>query len=281
MNKKTDTFKLYNGCEIPCIGLGTWLTPDGDAAAVLKAAIDGGYRHIDTAAAYKNEAGIGQAFCDLGIEREELFITSKVWNTERGFDKTMAAFENTMKDLRLEYLDLYLIHWPASPAQFENWKDINFDTWRALTQLYKEGRVRAIGVSNFLPTHMAPLMDCEVLPMVNQIEYHPGHMQKETVSFCKENNILIEAWSPLGRGRVLKDNRLIELGEKYNKSTAQICIRWCLQNGVLPLPKTVNPARMTENIQVFDFTISDEDMALINNMPEFGGSGLHPDTVVF
>lgn len=204
-----DTFRLNNGYEIPCVGFGTWQTPDGKTAIMaVSEAIRAGYRLIDTASCYKNEVGIGQGIKESGIDREKLFITSKVWNTERGYEKTMAAFEKSMSDLGLDYLDLYLIHWPASSYQFENWEEINLDTWKAMTELYKAGRIKAIGVSNFLPHHLGTLIKTEVPPMVNQIEYHPGLVQAETVSYCKTHNILVEAWSPLGTGRMLNNESL-------------------------------------------------------------------------
>lgn len=282
MNKLTDNFKLHNGYEIPVLGFGTWKIEDGDAAInIVKSAIEIGYRHIDTAAAYGNEVSVGKAIKESGVNRKDLFITSKVWTTERGYDKTMAAFERTVSNLGLDYIDLYLIHWPASSSRFKDWKEINLDTWKALTELYKAGRVRAIGVSNFLVSHLRALVETETLPMVDQIEFHPGQMQNETLQFCKEHNILVEAWGPLGRGKMLTDERLVKIANKYNKFVAQLCIRWCLQNGVLPLPKSVTPSRMTENTEVFDFVISDEDIATINAMPYFGGSGHHPDEVDF
>lgn len=279
MNKLTDTFTLKNGSEIPCIGFGTWQTPSGDVAvAAVQAAIAAGYRHIDAAAVYKNETSVGEGIKTSGVKRDELFVTSKVWNTERGYETTIAAFAQTLADLQLDYLDLYLIHWPASASQFKNWEQINLETWRAMTDLYKAGKIRAIGVSNFMPHHLAALLKTEVPPMVNQIEFHPGQMQTETVTFCKQHDILVEAWSPLGSGRMLDDVRLKNIAEKYGKSVAQLCIRWCLQNGVLPLPKSVTPSRILDNAQIFDFAISELDMAAINSLPYFGGSGLHPDT---
>lgn len=282
MKSLNDTFHLNNGYEIPCVGFGTWQTPDGEIAVMaVSEAIKTGYRHIDTASCYENEVGVGQGIKRSGIEREKLFVTSKVWNTERGYEKTIAAFEKTLADLGLDYLDLYLIHWPASSSQYDNWEEINLETWRAMTELYRAGRIKSIGVSNFMPHHLEALMKTEVPPMVNQIEYHPGLTQAETVDYCKKHGILVEAWSPLGTGRMLNNEMLKSIAGKYGKSVAQLCIRWCLQNGVLPLPKSVTPARIVENADVFDFDITAEDMSAINAMPYFGGSGLDPDQVNF
>lgn len=282
MNSLNDCYTLSNGVKIPCIGFGTWKAADGEvAASSVKAAIESGYRHIDTAAGYDNEASVGKGIKESGISREEIFVTSKVKNSERGYKTTLDAFDKTMTDLGLDYLDLYLIHWPASFSRFEDWEQINLDTWRAMTELHKAGKIRSIGVSNFMPHHLKALMETEVAPMVNQIEFHPGQMQPETVDFCKKNNILVEAWSPLGSGRMLENPTLTEIAAKYGKSVAQLCVRWCLQNGTLPLPKSVTPSRIKENSEIFDFTLDDEDMRRINSMEYCGGSGHHPDKVNF
>lgn len=274
--------KLYNGVVMPSIGYGTWQAPDNDITVQgIKAAVKAGYRHIDTAAIYKNEISVGKGVAECGVAREELFVTSKVWNTNRGYKNTLSAFEKTMNDLKLPYLDLYLIHWPAAAHQFSDWNDINRETWRAMTELYKAGKIKAIGVSNFKPHHLKALMDAEVKPMVNQIEFHPGMLQKETVKYCNDNGIIVEAWSPLGRGRLLSDPTLTEIAEKCGKSVAQICIRWCLQHGTVPLPKSVTEARIKENIDVFDFAIEQKDMERIDALDNYGGSGLDPDTVDF
>ncbi|ASJ21633.1 aldo/keto reductase [Brachyspira hampsonii] len=277
-----DTFTLSNGYKIPCIGFGTWQTPDGETAvkAVIEA-INYGYRHIDTAAAYGNEKSIGKAVRESKINRNELFITSKVWNKDRGYKTTLDAFEKTINNLQIDYLDLYLIHWPASVNKFKDWDNINLETWKAMTELYKKGKIKSIGGSNFMPHHLKSLMETEVKPMVNQIEFHPGFMQEETYKYCNDNNILVEAWSPLGTGKMLDNNTLKEIASKYNKSAAQLCIRWCLQNNTLPLPKSVTASRIKENTEIFDFDISDEDMKTINAMEYFGGSGHHPDKVNF
>lgn len=279
---KSKYYFLSNGIKIPCIGFGTWQITNSEVVFdAVTSALKTGYRHIDTAAIYRNEESIGDAIAASGISRTDVFVTSKVWNKCRGYDMTMQAFERTLSKLKLEYLDLYLIHWPANELQYENWNELNLDTWRALAHLYKNGVVKCIGVSNFKPHHLKSLLDTEIVPMVNQIEYHPGHNNDETVNFCRQNNIRIEAWSPLGSGRVLENELLVRMAEKYNKSTAQICIRWCLQNGVLPLPKSVNKNRIVDNLNVFDFDISDDDMKLIDGMNPCGFSGFDPDNVDF
>ncbi len=282
MKSLKDTVTLLNGYEIPCVGFGTWQSPNGETAynAVMEA-IKCGYRHIDTAAAYRNEESIGRAVRDCGVPREELFVTSKLWNTERGYEKTMAAFEKTMDRLGLDFLDLYLIHWPANSVQYENYNEVNLSTWKAFTELYKSGRIKAIGVSNFMPMHLEALLSTEIKPMVNQIEFHPGFMQTEAVELCKKNDIIVEAWSPLGTGKLLSNETLCGIAAKYGKSVAQLCIRWCLQKGTVPLPKSVTPSRIMENTDVFDFVISDEDMRVIDALPFCGGTGHDPDKVDF
>lgn len=283
MKSLSDCFKLSNGVEIPCIGFGTWQIPDGkETADAVCAAVDAGYRHIDTAFAYDNEKGVGQAIRDCGVGREKLFITTKLWNSDRGYDSTLKAFETSMNNLGLDYLDLYLIHWPANSQQFKNWQEINTETWRAFEKLYQEKRIRAIGVSNFLPNHLdALLAKAEIVPMVDQIEHHPGYVQAETIEYCRERNILVEAWSPLGRGKVLTAPEMMEIARQHGKTAAQICIRWSLQAGILPLPKSVTPQRIRENAEVFDFELSESDLQTIDGLLRLGGSGLHPDKVDF
>lgn len=282
-NKLSDTFTLVNGVEIPCVGFGTWQTPDGEVAVEsVKVALKEGYIHIDTAACYQNEGSVGKAIKESGIPREQLFVTSKVWNTERGYEKTLAAFEETMSKLELDYLDLYLIHWPAIEKQFPNWKELNAETWRALEKLYHDGRIKAIGVSNFLPHHLEALLETvTVKPMVNQVEFHPGFTRFDLIEYCEAHNILVEAWSPLGTGNVLNNEVLIDLAKKYSKTVAQVCIRWCLQHHILPLPKSVTESRIIENAKVFDFELTVEDIKVIDEIPFCGGAGINPDEVNF
>ena len=278
-NSFSDTAMLESGIKMPCIGYGTWQTPDGEIARkCVSEAIKAGYRHVDTAAAYGNEESVGLGIKDSGIKREDLFLTTKHWVTERGYEKTIAACEESLRKLGVDYLDLYLIHWPCVKKVSEDWEEINASTWRGFERLYKDGKVKAIGVSNFLPFHLDSLISkCEIKPMVNQIEFHPGYTQPELASYCREKGIVLQAWSPLGSGAVLKDEMLAKIAKRYNKSVAQLCIRYCLQNGFVTLPKSTNPERIRANMEVFDFKIDETDMATLNNMPVLGYSGFAPE----
>lgn len=274
---------LANGNIIPDIGFGTFQTPDGEVCVnAVREAIAVGYTHIDTAAVYRNEVSVGEGVRQSGKPREELFITSKIWNSERGYDKTLRACEKTLKDLGTDYLDLYLIHWPANQLQFGDQAEvINVDTWKAMERLSDEKLVRSIGLSNFYPHHMEPILAmANIAPTVDQIEYHPGLLQEDTIELCRKNDILIEAWSPLGRGHLLDNPVLAEIAGHHGKSPAQIILRWVLQNNVLPLVKSVHAERIRENYDIFDFELTHQEMKDINFMPgaRFGGN---PDTVEF
>lgn len=281
MQTLTDSYSLSNGVAIPRLGFGTYKTPEGEVGvAAVKTALETGYRHIDTAAFYGNETSVGRAIRDAGIPRQEIFVTTKVWNTERGYEKAKASILASLDRLGLEYLDLCLIHWPATARQYEDWEGVNRDTWRAFTELHRLGKVRAVGVSNFKPHHLKALMETEVKPMVDQIELHPGQVQADTLAYCRDNGILVEAWSPMGRGKLLDHPLITGIAARYGKTPAQLCIRWCLQKGALPLPKSVTPARIRENLRVFDFTISPEDMARLDAMPPTATSH-DPDEIDF
>ena len=282
MKQFTDTYTLSNGVKIPVLGYGTWQTPDDEAGVeAITYAIQDGYRLIDTAACYQNEKSVGQAVRFSGVPREKLFITSKVWNTDRGYEKTIRAFEKTLNDLGLAYLDLYLIHWPASASRYDNWEEINLSTWHAMMDLYKAGKIRAIGVSNFKPHHLKALMETEIPPMVDQIEYHPGMNQEETVSYCKEHGILVEAWSPLGRNKLFDNPLLNEIAAHTGHTAAQVMLRRCIDKDIIPLPKSVTPSRIRENRNIFDFDLSPEDMKAIDTMPDTSDSSLDPDRIDF
>ncbi len=266
--------KLNNGNKIPSIGFGTSLVTGETCINIIEKAIEVGYRHIDTASAYKNEVEIGQAIKRSKVSRENLFITSKVWKDSMGYENTLQSFENTLKNLDLEYVDLFLIHWPKNKDD-----KLNIETWKALEKLYKEGKAKNIGVSNFLKRHLEVLIDnSEIIPTVNQIEFHPGLIRKETIEFCKEKDIVLEAWAPLGKGKMLSNEILISIARKYNKSVAQLCLKWCLQNDIIPLPKSEKEERMRQNLDLFDFEIEKEDMNTINNMEFFAGSDMDPNT---
>lgn len=280
---KKNFYLLNNNYKMPNIGFGTFRTPSGEETeqSVLNA-IKAGYRHIDCAAAYGNEKSVGEAIRKSGVAREEIFVTSKLWNDDKGYENTLAAFNRTLEDLQLEYLDLYLIHWPIAKASKENWKEANGESWRALEELYNQGKIKAIGVSNFLEHHLEPLFEtAKIKPMVNQIEFHPGMLQKEIVEFCKKHNILVEAWAPFSNGQVLNNPVLKEIADKYEKTVAQLTLRWIIQKGIVPLPKSVTPERIKSNLEVFDFEISAQDVEKIDRLTDCGGSGLHPDEVDF
>ncbi|KAB8298444.1 aldo/keto reductase [Bifidobacterium apri] len=279
----TDAFTLSNGNAIPCIGYGTFETPADEARKAVREALEAGYRHIDTAAIYGNQEAVGAGIRDSGIPREQLFVTSKLWNTERGYDKTLKACEQTLNELGTDYLDLYLIHWPANRKQFgDRAQELNAETWRAFEELYKSGRVKAIGLSNFLPHHIEALVSsAAVMPMVDQLEVHPGWPQAAAVRYCQEHRIQVEAWGPFGHREVLDNQTLVSIGRKYGKSSAQVCVRWALQHNVLPLPKSVHADRMRANIDVFDFELTDEDMHVIDGLRDLGGSCSDPDAVDF
>lgn len=267
---------------LPAIGLGTWTMQNtNETAQIISCAIESGYRLIDTAGMYANEKSVGLGLQMSGLEREELFVTSKVRNEMRGYQRTMDAFFKSLNDLNIDYLDLYLIHWPANEKYYENWDEINRSTWKALVELYQEGYVRAIGVSNFKPHHLRSLMESAVPPMVNQIEFHPGFTQQTVLDYCNRCGIVVEGWSPFGRGKVLSNSVITAIAQKHGKSVAQICLRYALQYNVLPLPKTIKPSRMVENLSVFDFALDEEDMRALDKLNEIklGYSHEDPDEV--
>ncbi|SEB20804.1 Aldo/keto reductase [Thalassobacillus cyri] len=269
----TSTVKLRNDVEMPWLGLGVYKMEDGqEVVDSVKSALELGYRHIDTASFYKNEEGVGQAIKESDVGREDIFVTTKVWNDEQGYEETLEAFDRSLNKLGLEYLDLYLIHWPV-PGKFT-------DTWKALEKLYKDGKVKAIGVSNFLPHHLQDVMkDAEETPMVNQIELHPELHQQQTREFCKANDIQLVAWSPLARGKYLDAPVLKELAEKYDKTPAQVILRWDYQSGIVTIPKSVKKERQQENADIFDFELTDEEIKRIDELDlgEEGRNGPHPD----
>ncbi|WP_225800991.1 aldo/keto reductase [Streptomyces sp. NK15101] len=266
------TVTLNNGVEIPQLGFGVFQVPDDETTAAVTTALEAGYRSIDTAAIYGNETGVGRALAASGLPREELFVTTKLWNADQGHDSTLRAFDDSLAKLGLDHVDLYLIHWPA-PA-----RDLYRDSWRALERLAGEGRVRAVGVSNFQPGHLRRLMAGTTLtPAVNQIELHPGLQQTELRAFHAGHGIATEAWSPLAQGAVLDDPAIAAIAARYDKSPAQVVIRWHLQLGNIVIPKSVTPARIRENSDVFDFALTDEEMRSVAALDRDLRTGPHPD----
>ena len=269
------SFKLNNGIDIPYFGIGTWQSKNNEEVinSVLWS-LEHGYRHIDTAAIYRNEEGVGIAMQKSGIERSDIFLTSKVWNGDQGYESTLDAFEASLKRLNTDYLDLYLIHWPV--------KGKYIDTWKALEKLYEEGRIRSIGVSNFLQHHLEDLMnESSIVPMVNQVEFHPRLVQQSLLDFCTKHDIQYEAWSPLMRGKIFDIPEMEAIAASYNKNAVQLVLRWNLQKGVVTIPKSINKERIIANSAIFDFEISGEDMKRIDALDLDQRVGPDPDNFDF
>ena len=274
--------KLRNGNELPIIGLGTWQITDRDLMSeIIGAAYKEGYRLIDSAAAYSNEIALSKAIAANGIPREDVILSDKVWNTSRGYDAVQEACKKSLKKLKTDYLDVYLIHWPASMKLYDNWSEINAETWRGMEQLYKDGLVKNIGVCNFKIHHLEELKKtAEVMPFINQVELHPGFPQKELIDYCEKERIVVEASSPLGNGQILENEVLNRLAVQKNVSVSQICLRWEMQKGLIVIPKTSKKERLHGNIDVFGFELSEDEMKEIDSIPYCGGIGIDPDEVV-
>lgn len=263
-------FRLSNGLSIPCVGYGTCGV---DSQEAVEAALSAGYRLIDTASHYFNEMIVGEAVRIYG-KREEIFITTKLWYSDMGYDNAIKAFEVSLKKLNVAYVDLFLIHWPAESVRYPDWKRTNKETWRALEDLYYDNKARSIGVCNFMEKHMSVLLgQCREAPMVNQIENHPGLYRSNAVRFCQNEGIHMEAWEPLGGGKILNNKCIMSVAEKYGKTPAQICLRWNLQHGFSVIPKSSKRSRMEENRDIFDFKISETDMQILDALPFCGGQG--------
>ncbi len=275
VNSIDDRVKLSNGIEMPWLGLGVFKLEDTpETTDLILNAIEIGYRSIDTASAYNNEKSVGDAVNQSPVKREELFITSKVWNADQGYQETLDAFEATLERLKLSYLDLYLVHWPVKGKYTE--------TWKAMEKLYSDKKVKAIGVCNFLPHHLDDILsNCKVAPMVNQAEFHPYLLQNDLLEYCNKHNIQREASVPLMKGKILTDPVVLKIAEKYNKSTAQIILKWDLQHGVITIPKSANISRIKANTELFDFVLTKEEMDIINSLDRDERVGPHPDKVDF
>lgn len=280
-----DTYQLNDGNEIPVVGFGTWQMPNNeDTSDIVYHAIEVGYRHIDTAAVYKNEEAVGRGIkkaIDEGlVSREELFVTTKLWNDDQTYELANKALDDSLDRLGLDYVDLYLIHWPNAVKYRDHWQKANAESWRAMEEGQAAGKVRSLGVSNFMPRHLKPLLEsANIKPTVNQIYLNPSDAQEEAVAENKKHDILSEAYSPLGTGKIFEIDELDKIAKRYNKTVAQVVLRWSLQKGFLPLPKTETMSRVAENADLFDFEISEEDMEKISSFKGMAGEAQDPDTI--
>lgn len=279
----SDTFTLNNGVDIPVVGFGTWQMPEGEhTQKIVEHAIANGYVHIDTAKIYGNEESVGRAIKASGVDREELFITTKLWNDAHGYEEAKQAINESLTKLDLDYIDLYLIHWPNPKNLRDNWQEANSQAWKAMEEALEEGKIKAIGVSNFMIHHMEALLEtAEVKPAVNQIFLNPSDHQAELVEYCEDKDILLEAYSPLGSGRIFEIEELNDIAKKYDKTVAQVVLRWQLHKGFLPLPKTATMERVVENADIFDFDLAPEDIEKIDSFEGLAGSHSNPDETNF
>lgn len=269
---------LNDNNTTPQIGFGTYKATEDEGIQSVKNALKAGYRLIDTAAKYENEVAVGKGIKASGVPRSEIVVTTKLWREDLGYESAKKELEESLRRLDLDYIDLYLIHWPANARNYDDWQKTNADTWRAMEEMQTEGKIKSIGVSNFWKEHLEALFrTANVIPAVNQIEFHPGYWQPDLTEFCKKHGIVVESWSPLARGKVFGNDTLQKIANNHSKSVAQVCLRWILQHDVIVIPKSTTPERIKENIDIFDFTLSDKEMEQIDNLPEMGFSGELPN----
>ncbi len=269
---------LNDGNKIPLIGFGTYKLLDQDGVKSVVDALKTGYRLIDTAAIYKNEEAVGKGIKESGVDRKEICVTTKLWRENLGYNQAKIAFQKSLDKLGLDYIDMYLIHWPANAKNYTNWQKANADAWRAMEELKSDGLIKSIGISNFWQEHLEALFQtANIIPAINQIEFHPGYWQQEVTKYCKEKEIVVQSWSPMARGKVFGNEVLERIAAKHNKSVSQISLRWIIQKDVMVIPKSTHLSRIKENIDLFNFQLSDEEVVEINNLPEMGFSGELPN----
>jgi 2,5-diketo-D-gluconate reductase A len=268
---------LNDRAQIPQVGLGVWQTPNNEAAPAVKAALEAGYRHVDTAAVYENEEGVGEGIRQSGLKRSDIFLTTKLWNTDQGYEQTLRAFDASLKRLGTDYVDLYLIHWPSAH------RGLFVDTWKAFVKLKEEGRAKSIGVSNFYPEHIEKIVaETGVVPVINQIELHPDFQQREHRAFHAKHKIATQSWSPLGQGKLLNHPAIVDIAKRLGRTPAQVIIRWHIDNGLVVIPKSVTPSRIVENLKVFDFRLSAEDRDTLDALDDASARiGPDPMTAAF